>query len=85
MTEVLPAMTYSRLGEVLLSLGFRTYQLEDGARVYKHDETGALLAFPVLPDLVDVLPRHYIGTRMVLDAYGILDPREFDRRVRQAA
>ena len=85
MADRVPVLTYSQLGELLLSSGFSTYVLEDGARVYKHQETGALLAFPVLPELVHVLPRHYIGTRMVLDAFGIMEPDEFDARVRQAA
>lgn len=85
MTEVLPELTYDQLGRVLLALGFKEYTSETGGRVYKHKETGALLAFPVLADQPTVLPRHFIATQMVLDAYGILGPREFDARVRQSA
>lgn len=69
--------TYHQLDAVLRSYGFTVREPEPGTRVYKHPGTGALLIFPILPDDQAVYPHHIVGTRMVLDAFGIADPPEF--------
>ena len=82
LSEFLPVVTYTQLGDVLASLGFRTSKTGDGATVYKHPASEAYLAFPDIPDRVYVLPHHYLATRMTLDAFGIADPRELAARVK---
>jgi hypothetical protein len=85
MTDTAPRLTYKELGELLHSLGFTVSEPEPGTRVYEHTGSGAQLFFPVLPDRDRVRPYHLIGTRTTLDAFGVLDAREFDERVRWAA
>ena len=76
-------ITYAQLREFLRSLGFKAYDTADGP-VYKHKVSGALLAFPNLPEAQYVMPHHMVGTRMTLDGFGILDANEFETRVKQA-
>jgi hypothetical protein len=78
-------ITYGRFDKVLRSLGFMQRKSEPGTRVYRHDNTGALV---ILPDRADgdfIPQRHIVGTRMILDAYGILAPPEFASRFEYAA
>jgi hypothetical protein len=70
-------LTYGRLDEVLRSLGFSARVIADPrAKLYEHRETGALVALPIIPDGENVLPRHLVAVRAVLDAYGIQEPRQ---------
>lgn len=84
MTDYPHIITYAQLHDLLRALGFNARATDDGP-VYKHKASGALLAFPTLPDAQFVMPHHLVGTRMTLDAFGILEPHEFDARLRQAA
>lgn len=81
----MPDITYSRLDKVLRSLGFSVGEPEQGTRVYRHTETGALIVLPILPDQDEVLPRHLVGARMILDGFGIADPLEFDSKLQKAS
>ena len=85
MTDTAPRLTYKELDTLLHTLGFTVSEPEAGTRVYQHAGSGAQLFFPVLPDRDRVRPHHLVGTRTTLDAFGIMDPAEFDARVRQAA
>lgn len=81
----MPDVTYSRLDEVLRSLGFSVGEPEQGTRLYRHMETGAVIVLPILPDQDEVLPRHLVGVRMTLDGFGIADSLEFDSRIQKAS
>ena len=70
-------ITYGRLDATLRALGFAATVFENDTRIYKHAKTGALVTFPLLPDNKVVLPHHLVGTRMILDAFGIAEPPEF--------
>ncbi len=70
-------VTYDRLDKVLRSLGFAFRGVQDRNKVYRHEETGALVVFPECPPEDLVLPRHLLAVRGILDAYGIADPLNF--------
>jgi hypothetical protein len=70
-------VTYGRLGKFLQSLGFSKHEPEPGTLVYKHEASGALVILPIRKDHENVAPHHLVGTRMILDAFGIMDPPEF--------
>lgn len=74
--------TYHQLDTVLRSFGFTTREPDPGTRVYNHPG-GALLVFPVLPARDAVRQHHLVGTRMVLEAFGIADPPEFESRLQK--
>ncbi len=80
-------VTYGRLDEVLRSLGFstRTATMEAPARVYEHEGTGALIALPVFSFEAEVLPRHLLASRAILDAYGLADPLDFAAKLEKAS
>jgi hypothetical protein len=80
----MPEATYRQLDVVLRELGFAVREPEPGTRVYKHAGTGALLAFPVLPEHAAVREHHLVGTRMTLDAFGLADPPDFAARLQHA-
>ena len=75
--------TYRQLDTVLRSLGFKVYDPEPGTRVYRYPNSKALLVFPVLPARDAVRQHHLVGTRMVLEAFGIADPPEFESRLQK--
>lgn len=78
--------TYARLDEVLRGLGFSTKVVEDEkARVYFENKTGALIALPLLPDNMEVLPRHLLMVRTVLQNYGIAEPTAFAQDLQKAS
>ncbi|VTT99726.1 unnamed protein product [Gemmataceae bacterium] len=75
--------TYRQLDTVLRSFGFKVYDPEPGTRVYRYPDSRAFVTFPVHPDGDKVLPHHLVGTRMVLEAFGIADPPEFESRLQK--
>ena len=81
MTEV----TYSRLEEVLRSLGFSLRAVEEKNKVYHHQGTGALVVIPEVPPGESVLPRHLLAVRSILQAYGIADPTDFATQFQKAS
>jgi hypothetical protein len=80
----MPEVTYERLNQILQSLGFSLPVDEKGTRVYRHEGTGALIIMPARKDHDLVPPHHVVGTRMILEAYGIMDPPEFTSRLQKA-
>jgi hypothetical protein len=78
-------VTYGRLEEVLLSLGFSYRGVHEKNRWYRHEETGALIVYPEFPAADSVLPRHLLAARAVLKAYGIADPMDFAARLEKAS
>ena len=77
-------VTYSRLEEVLRSLGFSLRAVEEKNKVYCHEGTGALIVLPELPPEEPVLPRHLLAVRSILQAYAIADPMDFARQLQLA-
>ncbi len=78
-------ITYADLDGVLRSFGFLSREPEPDTRVYKHPDTGALVIMPIHPGGDEVLTRHYVGARMVLEGFGIATPREFESRFQRAS
>jgi hypothetical protein len=72
----MPELTYGKLDMALRALGFSASVYEKDTRVYKHPRTGALITFPIYPEHNRVLPHHVVGTRMILDGFGIATPPE---------
>ena len=79
----MPEATYNQLDAVLRGFGFTVREPDPETRVYKHPG-GALLAFPTLPERDRVREHHLVGTRMVLEAFGIADPPDFAARLQKA-
>ncbi len=78
-------VTYGRLDRVLRSLGFAYHLAEDKVRVYKNEETGALVALPPFPEDQEVFPHHLLAVRSILHAYGLADPTDFDKKLQKAS
>jgi hypothetical protein len=77
-------VTYGQLEETLRALGFACRGVQEQNKVYRHEETGALVVFPEFPVGEPVLPRHLVAVRAILEAYGIADPLEFTAKVQKA-
>jgi hypothetical protein len=69
-------LTYGKLDQLLRGLGFSARVAEDGARVYKHRDTGAGVVLPGYPDTQEVYPWHIGTTRVTLEGFGIPCPTE---------
>ena len=81
MTEV----TYARLEEALLSLGFSPCGVHEKNKIFRHGETGALVIYPEFPYENAVLPRHLLAVKSILHAYGISDPDVFTLELQKAS
>ncbi len=77
--------TYGRLEEVLLSLGFCFYGVEERNKVFRHEPTGALIIYPNRPASDPVLPRYLLLARSILEAYGIGDEGALFREPQKAS
>jgi hypothetical protein len=66
------------------SLGFSSQEVQT-SRVYRRDDSDALIAIPVFPDSKEVLPHHLVAVRMTLDNFGIADPLDFDAQLQTAS
>ena len=80
-------VTYGQLDKVLRALGFsgRLLTSKPKARVYKHEETGALISLAFLPDEEAVLPQHLVAVRGTLEVFGIADPLDFAAELQKAS
>jgi hypothetical protein len=78
--------TYGQLDWVLRSFGFTKRLLKDEppARVYEHKESGALIMLPLYPEGDRVLDYHLISVRIMLDNYGIAEPKVFAAELEKA-
>ena len=74
-------VTCRRLGEFLVTSGFKVRKLDDGALMYRHPGSEALLIFPTFPGVEHVFPHHLVATRVALEWFGHMEPLEFDRWV----
>jgi hypothetical protein len=80
-------VTYGQLDKVLRSLGFtcRVVKRDPPARVYDHKESGASMMMPPFPEDDRVLAHHLAGARVMVDEFGIAEPKVFDAKLRKAA
>jgi len=80
------AVTYGQLDKVLRSLGFtcRVEMSDPPARLYEHQETGARIRMPSFPDDDRMLEYHLVTARVMLDQFGIADPKTFDTKLQKA-
>jgi hypothetical protein len=80
-------VTYAQLDQVLADLGFtvRVVTVDNKLRVYKHEETGALIALAFYPDSSTVLPHHLGIVQGTLKVYGIADPLDFALQLQKAS
>lgn len=83
MTEV----TYGQLDKVLRTMGFskRVVTSAPKARVYKHEDLGALISLAYLPDEETVLPHHLATIEGTLKAFGIANTLDFAAEVQKAS
>ncbi len=79
-------VTYGQLDKVLRSLGFscQLVTLSVPTRVYKHEQSGAIIMMPPFPETDKVLDYHLLGARTTVDGFGIADAAAFDAKFRKA-
>jgi hypothetical protein len=78
--------TYGTLDESLRSIGFtmnKTKNASPPARVYHHEATGALILLPVFPLEQELERCHLVAVKITLETWGVTDPEEFERRLRE--
>ena len=78
-------VTHARLQEVLLSLGFSYNGIYRKNKIFRHDETGAMVIYPESAPDDAVLPRHLFAVETILDAYGLADPEGFTLELHRAS
>lgn len=66
-----PTFTYGDLDERLRHLGFTAHTLKGQARVYRHEQTGASVYLPDTAFDQEVMWRHLVAARHVLDDYNL--------------
>jgi hypothetical protein len=83
MTQV----TYGQLDKVLRALGFtaRVLTSKPKARVYKHEETGALISLGYYADSRPVRPHHLAAVQGTLKVFGIAEPVELAAELQKAS
>jgi hypothetical protein len=79
-------VTYGQLDKVLRSLGFscRTAQDKPPARIYEHQQSGAVVMIPDFPDDDTVFEHHLVAARGELDNFGVADPSVFAAKLQRA-
>ena len=80
-------VTYGAVDKALRSLGFtcRLLREEPAARWYEHQETGAIVSLPLLPEDDQVYPHHLAAVQGTLKVYGIADPLDFAAELEKAS
>jgi hypothetical protein len=78
-------VTYGQLDKVLRSLGFscRVVKSEPPVRLYEHEETGAEISMPPYPHDDRVLEHHLVTARVMLDEFGIAEPKAFAAKLQK--
>jgi hypothetical protein len=80
-----PTLTFSQLQQILSDLGFEKAVIPREFIGFRHQESDTDIFMPIYRSNQIVAPHHLVMFRMQLDAKGILDADEFDRRVESAA
>jgi hypothetical protein len=79
-------VTYGQLDKVLRALGFTVHpgRNDPPGRVYKHEDTGAIIMLPAYPKNDRVYEHHLAAARSELDNFGIADPTAFAAKLQKA-
>lgn len=77
-------MTYQRLEEVLIDLGFEK-TVGSNFVVYKNIRYGAVEILPHTNPEDELIPFHYLSVRQTLRIYGILTEQSLDERLNRPA
>ena len=80
-------MPHGQLDQVLRSLGFscRVVKEEPETLVYEHEESGAWIMLPRMPENDRVLDYHLASVRTTLAGFGIADPKVFEAELQKAS
>jgi hypothetical protein len=79
-------VTYGQLDKVLRSLGFSCQPAKHGppGRVYKHQQTGAIVMLPPFAEKDRVYEYQLVTVRTELDNFGLADPSVFAAELQKA-
>jgi hypothetical protein len=80
-----PKITFARLRQLLLDLGFRETVMPKSHVFFAHEPSGAEVALPVYRANRLVLPHHLASVRMMLHWKGLMDEDDFDDFVASAS
>ena len=72
---------FSRLRQLLLDSGFTQVTVADVYMGFQHTPSDTLIILPRYRINAVVAPHHLAQVRIMLDAKGLLDAEEFDRRL----
>lgn len=78
-------VTYGQLDGVLKSLGFSVKVEKGKRRLYRHEETGAVMSLPDRRPAELVGATHFAATRHVLSDFGIADDIKFASQLQEAS
>jgi len=73
--------TFSRLRQLLSDLGFKEVPVAKPYIGFQHEDSDTSLVFPSYRSNAPVAAHHLAQVRIMLDAKGLLDAEEFDRRL----
>jgi len=71
-------MTYDRLRQLLLDLGFTETITHKSHAFFAHEPSGAEVALPIYRPNQLVLSHHLITIRLMLEGKGLMDAAAFD-------
>jgi hypothetical protein len=76
-----PRIPFSALRQILADSGLREVAVSDSHLGFQHAKSDTLIVLPKYRDTAQVAPHHLAQVRIMLDAKGLLDADEFDRRL----
>jgi predicted RNA binding protein YcfA (HicA-like mRNA interferase family) len=78
-----PRIQFSRLRQLLADAGFREVTISAAHVGFQHDASETLIVLPEYGPNANVAPHHLAQVRVTLDAKGLVETREFERRLAQ--
>ena len=79
-----PGMTYDRLRQLLLDIGFAENVTPKSHVFFAHDPSGAEVALPIYRSSQTVAPHHLVTVRLMLDGKGLMDAGAFNDLIASA-
>jgi hypothetical protein len=76
-----PRIQFSTLRQILTDSGLREVAVSDSHLGFQHHQSDTLIVLPKYRATAQVAPHHLAQVRITLDAKGLLDAHEFDRRL----
>jgi hypothetical protein len=80
-----PRAKFSTLRHILSDLGFREVPTTKPFIGFQHDESDTWFVFPSYRSNSRVAPDHLAAVRFLLDAKGLMDADDFDRRLAEVS